>query len=67
MSQIKPEEDKETLGSYIGNVILCMLFPFVVLWYGPKYLLNQEYVKGIVIILIVVVELMLVNSIYGVF
>jgi hypothetical protein len=67
MSQIKPEEDKETLGSYIGNVILCMLFPIVVLWYGPKYLLNQEYVKGIVIILIVVVELIVLNSIFDIF
>jgi hypothetical protein len=41
-----------------------MLFPFVALWYGPKYLLKGEYVKGIVLILIVAVELAIVLSAY---
>lgn len=67
MSKINHENKKETIGAYVGNVILSMLFPFMVLWYGPKYLLKGEYIKGIVIILIVAVELIIVNSIYGVF
>lgn len=67
MSEVKVEKETESIGSYIGNVILAMLFPFVVLWYGPKYLLKGEYIKGIMIILIVVIELIVVNSIFGVF
>lgn len=67
MSEINHENGKETIGAYIGNVILSMLFPFMALWYGPKYLFKGEYIKGIVIILIVAVELIVVNSIYDVF
>ncbi|HEY73687.1 MAG: hypothetical protein DRJ03_13915 [Chloroflexi bacterium] len=58
------EEKKESIGGYIGNLILSMLFPFMALWYGPKYLINGEYVKGIVLILIVAVELAIVWSNY---
>jgi len=62
--EVEKEEEKEGIGSYIGNVVLSMLFPFVTLWYGPKYLLKGEYVKGIVLILIVAVELTIVLSAY---
>ena len=62
--EVEEEVEKESIGSYIGNVILAMLFPFVALWYGPKYLLKGEYVKGIVLILIVAVELAIVLSAY---
>ena len=58
------EEKKESIGGYIGNLILSMLFPFMALWYGPKYLFKGEYVKGIVLILIVAVELAIVWSNY---
>ncbi len=61
------EKKKETLGGYIGNVILCMFFPFMVLWYGLKYPIKGEYLKGILIILIVIAELIIVNSIYDFF
>lgn len=39
-----------------------MMFPIVTLWYGPKYLTKDEYLKGILLILIVVVEMGLVFS-----
>ena len=58
------EKKKETIGAYIVNIITAMLFPFVVIWFGPKYLLKGEYVKGIVIILIVVVEFIVLGSIF---
>jgi hypothetical protein len=64
VNEVEEEVEKESIGSYIGNVILAMLFPFVALWYGPKYLLKGEYVKGIVLILIVAVELAIVLSAY---
>lgn len=67
MSDVSSEPEKESIGSFIGNIILCLLFPFVVLWYGPKYLFKGEYIKGIVIIVLVVAELILVNSVYNVF
>jgi hypothetical protein len=57
-------EKKETVGAYITNVLLSMLFPFMALWYGPKYLLKGELIKGIVIILIVAAELTVVYSMY---
>ncbi len=66
MSEITNEKanemQKEGIGAYVGNVILAMLFPIVALWYGPKYLFKGEYVKGIVLILIVGVELFVVLS-----
>ncbi|MCK4830524.1 hypothetical protein KA005_83170 [bacterium] len=58
------EKKKEPVSAYIVNVITSMLFPFMVIWFGPKYLLKKEYVKGIVIILIVVVELVILSSIF---
>ena len=62
--KVNEAEEKESIGGYIGNLILSMLFPFMALWYGPKYLLKGEYVKGIVLILIVAVELAIVWSNY---
>jgi hypothetical protein len=59
------ETEKESMGAYIGNVVLAMLFPILMLWYGPKYLLKKEYAKGIAIILIVVIELAILWSIYN--
>ena len=50
---VEKEEEKEGVGSYIGNVVVSMLCPIVALWYGPKYLLKGEFVKGLVLILIV--------------
>ncbi len=58
------EKKKEPVSAYIVNVITSMLFPFMVIWFGPKYLLKKEYVKGIVIILIVVIELVILGSIF---
>jgi len=51
--EVAKEEEKEGIGAYIGNVVLSMLCPIVALWYGPKYLLKGEFVKGLVLILIV--------------
>jgi len=45
---------KEGLGEFIPNLIICVLFPFMVLYHGPKYLLNRQYVQGVAIIVIVV-------------
>jgi len=58
------EKKKEPVSAYIVNVITSMLFPFMVIWFGPKYLLKKEYVKGIVIIIIVVIELVILGSIF---
>jgi hypothetical protein len=53
VEEVAKEEEKESIGAYIGNVVLSMLCPIVALWYGPKYLLKGELVKGLVLILIV--------------
>lgn len=58
------EKKKEPIGTYIINVITSMLFPFIVIWFGPKYLLKKEYLKGILIILIVVAEFLILGSIF---
>jgi hypothetical protein len=57
------EEKKETIGGFIGNLVLSMLFPIWALWYGPKYLIKGEYIKGLVLIAIVAAELIAVFSI----
>jgi len=54
--------EKEGIGAYIGNVVVSMLCPIVALWYGPKYLLKGEFVKGIVLILVVAGGLAIVLS-----
>ena len=48
---------KGTIGAYLNDVVLSMLFPVWVLWLGPRYLLRGELLKGIVLILIVAVEM----------
>ena len=60
--EVEKEEEKEGIGSYIGNVVLSMLCPIVALWYGPRYLLKGEFVKGIVLILVVAGGLAIVLS-----
>lgn len=63
-------EDKksnESVGKYIGNVVISMIFPFMVLWYGPKYLIKKMYIKGIIIIFLVVTEFILVGKWRGIF
>jgi hypothetical protein len=60
------QENKEGIGGFIGNLVLSMLFPIWALWYGPKYLIKGEYVKGILLIVIVAVEFIVVLSIMDV-
>jgi len=61
-SQEKAKEEKEGIGSYIFNLVLSMMFPVVALWYGPKYLIKGEYVKGVLLLGIVAVELAIAFS-----
>ena len=48
---------KDTVGAYLSDVVVSMLFPVFALWFGPRYLLDGKFLKGIVLILIVAVEL----------
>lgn len=61
------EEMKESIGEFIGNIFISMLFPFMVLWFGPKYLVKKMYIKGIIIICLVVTEVILVGKWKGYF
>jgi len=58
---------KDSIGEFIGNLVIAMIFPFMVLWYGPKYLAKGKYVKGIIIIVIVVTEFIIVGKLRGIF
>jgi ankyrin repeat protein len=60
-----PKEDGDSWGDYAFNVFLCMLFPFVLLWYGPKYLITGQTFKGIFLIVLVVIEVYVVLSLRG--
>jgi hypothetical protein len=53
---------KDTVGAYLSDVVVSMLFPVFALWFGPRYLLDGKFLKGIVLILIVAVELIVVWS-----
>lgn len=37
----------ETNAAFAGNLLLCTLFGFFLLWYVPKYVMRHEYVKAI--------------------
>jgi len=54
-NEIQKEED--SIGDFISNLIICMIFPFAMLWFGPWYLYKGKYLKGLVLIVIVVTEL----------
>jgi len=62
---ITPEQEvtKKEKGSYISDQIFSILFPIVALWYGPKYLIKGEYIKGIIILVIFAIELYIIFSI----
>ena len=51
---------KESKGSYISDQIISILFPIVALWYGPKYLIKGEYLKGTAILAIFSIELYII-------
>jgi hypothetical protein len=38
----------ESIGAFLGNLLLCTLFPIVALWYGPRYVMRNEYLKAFV-------------------
>ena len=33
----------ETRSTFLGNLFFCVIFPFVALWYTPKYAMRAEY------------------------
>lgn len=66
-NEVENLEKEEGIGQYIFNIVLSMIFPFMVLWYGPKYLFNGKYLKGILIILIVATEFIILGKIRGIF
>lgn len=41
----------------LGNLLLCTLFPFFALWYGPKYVTRHEYLKAFVCVAVPLVLL----------
>jgi hypothetical protein len=53
---------QEGLWSYIGTVLISMMFPITVLFQGPRYLIRREYWKGILLFAIVAIELIIVFS-----
>jgi hypothetical protein len=54
---------KSGIGSYLSDALLSMMFPITVLYYGTRYLLKGEYLKGILLFAIVAVELIVVFSV----
>jgi hypothetical protein len=59
----KKEREKGSIGSYIRDVVLSMLFPILALVHRPLYVLKGQYVKALLLILIVAVELIIVWSV----
>ena len=51
---------EEAKGSYVSDQIFSILFPFLAIWYGPKYLIKGEYLKGIAILVIFAIEVYLI-------
>lgn len=48
----------ESIGVFLGNLLVCALFPIFALWFGPKYVMRREYVRAL---LCVVVPLVLLS------
>ncbi len=56
-------KSKETKGSYLSDQFISIIFPFAALWYGPKYLIKREYLKGVIILAIFAIELYIIFSV----
>ena len=56
-------DSKETIGSYLSDQFISIIFPIAALWYGPKYLIKKEYVKGVIILAIFAIELYIIFSV----
>jgi len=54
---------EEAKDSYVSDQIFSILFPFLAIWYGPKYLIKGQYIKGITILVIFAIELYFIISI----
>ena len=68
MNNQKPKKSKDdSIGEFIGNLVISMLFPVAMLWFGPRYLIKGKYVKGIIIIVIVATEFIIVGKLRGIF
>jgi len=68
MDNQKVKKHKEdSIGEFIGNLVISMIFPFMMLWFGPRYLIKGKYLKGIIIIVIVVTEFIIVGKLRGLF
>lgn len=52
-----PQAPEKKPGSYIQDQFIAILFPIFALWYGPKYLMKGEWLKGAAIIVIFAVEM----------
>lgn len=50
----------EGVATFLGNVMLCVLFPVWALWYGPKYAMRHEYWRASVCVAVAVTEVVLV-------
>lgn len=59
------EKEEDSIGAFIGNLILCMIFPIAMLGFGPWYLYKGKYVKGLVLIVVVVTEFIMVLKFKG--
>lgn len=54
---------KNSKGSYLSDQIISILFPIAAVWYGPKYLINKEYLKGAIILGIFAIELYIIYTV----
>ena len=57
---VSPEpERREVYGSgtwdFVFVLILCLLFPFVSLWYGPKLLFTGHVLRGLIVLVVTAV------------
>ena len=59
---VSPDVSKKSSGSYISDQIISVLFPIAALWYGPKYLIKGDYLKGVIILVIFAIELYFIFS-----
>jgi uncharacterized membrane protein len=55
----KSKKKSRRVAEFVGDLIVSMIFPFMALWFGPRYILRGEYIKGIAILVIVSVEFIL--------
>ncbi len=52
----------EPLSTFLFSLVLCLIFPIIALWYGPRYAMRHEYFRAIACVAVPVTAIAFLSS-----